>query len=363
MGAVGLKTYIWNNNLKSLLLLAGFPVLLIGMVYALELLAMGWGLLPSTHSFGGNMAYAASMLWSFVPLAVLASLVWFVIAYFSYQTIIDLSTGAHPVERKDAPQLYNMLENLAISRGMKTPTLRIVETDAMNAFASGLREGQYSVTVTTGLLDTLDERELESVLAHEMTHVINRDVRLMVIASIFVGIITLLAQVIVRSIFWVGGGGGRSRSSGKGGGAGLFLLIAFAIAAVGYVLAIVVRMAISRKREFIADAGAVELTKDPDAMISALQKISGHSEIHAPESIRAMFLDDHHEGVMGLFSTHPPIQARIDALVRFAGGRVMDQVAPAVPETPPAPAPSMAQPQAEPPAAPTAAPPASGPWG
>jgi heat shock protein HtpX len=330
MGAVGLKTYIWNNNLKSLLLLAGFPVLLIAMVFGLELLAMGWGLLPSGPSMGANVAYAFGMLGASAPLAILVSLIWFVIAYFSYQTIIDLTTGAHPVERKDAPRLYNMLENLAISRGMKTPTLRMVDTDAMNAFASGLHEGQYSVTVTTGLLEALDDRELEAVLAHEMTHVINRDVRLMVIASVFAGIITLLAQLIVRSIFWIGGGDRR----GKGNGAGLFILVAFAIAAIGYVLAIVVQMAISRKREFVADAGAVELTKDPDAMISALQKISGHSEIHAPQSIRAMFLDDHDEGVMGLFSTHPPIDKRIAALVRYAGGRVTEPAAPAVPETP-----------------------------
>lgn len=358
MGAVGLKTYIWNNNFKSLLLLAGFPVLLVGMVYALELLAMGWGLLPSTGNFDGNLAYAGQMLWGFAPLAILASLVWFVIAYFSYQTIIDLSTGARPVERKDAPKLYNMLENLAISRGMRTPTLRIIDTDAMNAFASGLHEGQYSVTVTTGLLDALDDRELESVLAHEMTHVINRDVRLMVIASVFAGIITLLAQVIYRSIWFVGGGGG-GRSRGKGGGAGLFILIALAIAAVGYLLAIVIKLAISRKREFIADAGAVELTKDPDAMISALQKISGHSEIHAPESIRAMFLDDHDEGVMGLFATHPPIEKRIEALVRYAGGRVSEAPAPAVPQTPSA----VAAPSRAPSAVPTAEPRDAGPWG
>ena len=352
MGAVGLKTYIWNNNLKSLLLLAGFPVLLIVMVYGLELLLMGAGLLPSTHSFNGNLAYAGQMLWAFAPLSILVSLIWFVIAYFSYQTIIDITTGARPVERRDAPRLYNMLENLAISRGMKTPTLRIIETEAMNAFASGLHEGQYSVTVTTGLLDALDDRELESVLAHEMTHVINRDVRLMVIASVFAGIITLLAQVIFRSIWFVGGGGGRSK--GKGGG-GVFILIAIAIAAVGYVLAIVIQMAISRKREFIADAGAVELTKDPDAMISALQKISGHSEIHAPESIRSMFLDDHDEGVMGLFATHPPIERRIAALVQYAGGRVAEPVAPAVPQTS-APAIGQAAPSPSGPAKP-------GPWG
>ncbi len=148
-----------------------------------------------------------------------------------------------------------------------------------------------------------------------MTHVINRDVRLMVIAAIFVGIITLIAQVIYRSIMGSGGGG-----RGRGKGAGLFVLIALAIAAIGYLLAMVVRMAISRSREFVADAGAVELTKNPDAMISALQKISGHSKLEAPRSVRSMFLDDG-EAAMGLFATHPPISRRIDALVRYAGGR------------------------------------------
>ena len=159
-----------------------------------------------------------------------------------------------------------------------------------------------------------------------MTHVINRDVRLMVIASIFAGIITLVAQIIYRSIMWSSWTGDRRRR----GGAGLFFLIAMVVAAIGYVLAIVVKMAISRQREFIADAGSVELTKNPDAMISALQKIAGHSEIHAPESVRTMFLDDD-EGVMGLFATHPPISKRIDALVRFAGGRALPVAAPAMP--------------------------------
>ena len=325
MGAVGLQTYIWNNNIKSTLLLLGFPVLLLGMVYAFVLMAMGFGYLPSDQSPGALML-------QFAPMALGAALVWFVIAYFSYQTIIDASTGAHPVSRQEAPRVYNLLENLAISRGMQTPTLRLIDTDAMNAFATGLHEGQYSVTVTSGLLAALDDQELEAVLAHEMTHVINRDVRLMVIASIFAGVITLLAQIIYRSIMWTSwtGGGDRRR---RGGGAGLFILVALAIAAIGWVLALVIRMAISRRREFVADAGAVELTKNPDAMISALQKISGRSQIHAPSSVRSMFLDDD-EGVMSVFATHPPIAKRIDALVRYAGG-VVREPAPAIPAPPP----------------------------
>ena len=326
MGAVGLQTYIWNNNLRSGLLLAGFPILLLAMLYAVVLMMMGFGSLPSTGTMDGDLAQAGALLLQFAPLAVGAALVWFVIAYFSYQAIIDASTGARPVTREEQPRIYNLLENLAISRGMKTPTLRIIESDAMNAFATGLHEGQYSVTVTTALAQALDDRELEAVLAHEMTHVINRDVRLMVIASVFAGVITLAAQLIYRSIMWTSWtGGGRRRGRG---GAGLFVILALAIAAIGYVLAIVVKMAISRQREFIADAGAVELTKNPDAMISALQKISGHSHLEAPQSVRSMFLDDD-EGVMSLFSTHPPIPKRIEALVKFGGGRV-HEIAPAV---------------------------------
>ena len=348
MGAVGLQTYIWNNNIKSTLLLLGFPVLLLGMVYALVLLLMGFGYLPPDVPPG-------ELMLRFAPLAIGAALLWFVIAYFSYQTIIDVSTGAHPVSRQELPRVYNLLENLAISRGMKTPALRLIQTEAMNAFATGLHEGQYSVTVTSGLLGVLDDQELEAVLAHEMTHVINRDVRLMVIASIFAGVITLLAQIIYRSIMWTSWSGGDRRR--RGGGAGLFILAALAIAAVGWALALVIRMAISRRREFVADAGAVELTKNPDAMISALQKISGHSQIHAPSSVRAMFLDDD-EGPMSLFATHPPIAKRIDALVRYAGGVVHDP-APAVPAVSVAPLAAPATPAA--PAAPLTGEP--GPWG
>ncbi|MGZ8406972.1 MAG: M48 family metalloprotease, partial [Caulobacteraceae bacterium] len=191
---------------------------------------------------------------------------------------------------------------------------------------------------TRGLMENLSKDELEAVLAHEMSHVINRDVRLMVIAAIFAGIITLVAQIMLRALQF--GGGGRSRSSGKGGGGGAIILVALVIAAIGYALAIVIKMAISRKREFIADMGAVELTKNPDAMISALLKISGNSQLEAPDSVQSMFLDHHEEGVMGLFATHPPIDKRIEALVKFGGGHMPEPVeapaaAPAVPATGP----------------------------
>jgi len=344
MQAVGLRTHIWNNNLRSALLLAGFPVLLIGIVYTLELGMIGAGMLPSTGSMAGDGVYALQLLAGAAPLAIVVSLVWFAVAYFANTAIISLATGAHTVTRAEAPQLYNLLENLCISRGLKTPRLQIIEDGAMNAFASGLNDSQYTVTVTRGLLDALTPDELEAVLAHELTHVMNRDVRTMVIASVFAGIISLVAQIIYRAVMWGGLGGGRRDGDGKRGGGGwIFVLVALAAAAIGYLLAIVIRMALSRSREFVADAGAVELTKNPDAMISALQKISGSTPLPAPEAVQGMFIENVETGAFSLFATHPPIAQRIAALEKFAGGRV----APVVASSP----------------ATEAAPEASGPWG
>lgn len=313
MGSVGLQTYIWNNNLRSAVLLAGFPLLLVGMICALEFGAAVAGVVPIRD---GSFNIFAVMLAS-APAALAVAGVWFVVAYLFNQVIIDVATGAKKVERTDEPELYNLLENLCISRGLTTPTLRVIETEGMNAFASGLHAGRFNVTVTRGLLNSLSKDELEAVLAHELTHIINLDVRTMVVAAVFAGIITLICQMIFRAVYW--GSGGRKS---KGGGA--FILIALAIAALGYFLAIVIRMALSRSREFVADAGSVELTKNPDAMISALQKVSGHAHLDAPQSMRAMFLEDNEDGILGMFVTHPPIAKRIEALQKYAGGRLIE---------------------------------------
>src|SRR5260221_14106012 len=191
MQAVGLQTYIWNNNIRSVLLLAGFPVVLLGMIFILELGMLWSGLLPPQGSASADMAYALGLMAASAPIVIAVALVWFAIAYLFNQVIIDAATGSRKVERKDEPELYNLLENLCISRGLRTPTLRIIETDGLNAFASGLHEGRFSITVTRGLLQNLTTPELEAVLGHELTHVINRDVRTMVVAAIFAGIITL----------------------------------------------------------------------------------------------------------------------------------------------------------------------------
>jgi heat shock protein HtpX len=318
MGAVGLQTHIWANNTRSILLLAGFPVLMILIIYGLQLVLMGFGILPgSGRGLGDDMALAASWLGGTIPLAVIIAGIWFAISYFGSQAMIDMMTGARKVERKSEPEIYNLLENLAISRGLRTPTLRVIDNDSLNAFATGLHEGQYSITVTRGLVEALTRDELEAVLAHELTHVINRDVRTMVIASIFAGIISVIAELVFRGLLHSRGGGRRDNKN-----AAPLILIGLAFAAVGFALAIVIRMMLSRTREFVADAGAVELTKNPDAMISALRKVEGRSSLKGPDEVQQLFLDNQADGVglEGLFATHPPIQKRIDALVKFGGG-------------------------------------------
>lgn len=318
IAAAGLRTHIWNNNLKSIVLMAGFPVLLLALTYAGALFFAAYSVdAPSAREF--QLAWEWTV--SAIPFALAAAGIWFVIAWLGYQKMIDAATGARPVSRTAEPKLYNLLENLCISRGLTMPALRIIETPALNAYATGLSERQASVTVTRGLMDSLNDDELEAVLAHELTHIINRDVRLLVISVIFVGIISFVGQVFARGMLH----GSLSRAGGArrggGGNAGVLIIVALAIVALAYVLAIMIRFAMSRKREYMADAGAVELTRNPDAMISALNKISGRSAIEdAPEEVRQMFLDNDTASFAGLFTTHPPIPKRIAALQAYAGG-------------------------------------------
>ena len=322
MQSYGLSTHIWNNRLKSILLLIGFPVLLLLIAYAVALVIVAF----DAYSVDQGFRDAFRLLPSIIPVVLVVTAVWWVIAWFANQGIIDAITGANRVDRKTEPRLWNLLENLCISRGITMPALRIIETPQRNAFASGIREKQYSITVTRGLVDSLDDAELEAVLAHELTHIRNRDVQLLVISAVFVGIITLVGELLVRSpraMLSMTSRSSRSSSrGGKGGGAMIILiLVAIGIFILARFLGIALRFALSRKREYLADAGAVELTRNPDAMIGALRKIAGHSEIRAPDQVRAMFIDyPMGAGIASLFATHPPIEARISALVRFAGG-------------------------------------------
>ncbi len=330
MAAYGLYTHIASNKTRSMLLLAGLFFLIYVMVFAGALIAEVMS--DSRLSFDTYIALGLRDLIQALPYATIGTLVWITIAYFFHQSIIDAVTGGHDVTRQEEPRLYNLLENLCISRGIPMPKLKIMDSDALNAFATGLNQRQYAITVTTGLLAALDDHEIEAVLGHELTHIRNGDVQLMVVAVIIAGVIGFFAELFFRLFFnssWnfsgvspTRSGNDGDRKGGGGGGAAMAVfLIAVLLIAVAWTLSLVVRLALSRSREFLADAGSVELTKNPDAMISALRKIEGRGELPgATSAVMEMCLDNPREGFADLFATHPSVDARVDALVRYAGG-------------------------------------------
>ena len=337
MGAVGLQTHIWNNNIKSVLLLALFPVLLALMLYGLVVGWVGMTGVPYDvraergDGLGGELAYALEVWRGMWYWAFLAAGAWFAIAWAFHTRIISAAVGAQSLTRKEAPKLYNMLENLCISRGMAMPKLMVVENDALNAFASGIDERTYQVTLTRGLIDRLDDDEIEAVIAHELSHIMHKDVRLLMVAVIFVGIFSFVAEGLFRAMMR----GGLRRTTlprgrrGNSRGGGGMILIAIVLIAVAYGLAMLIRFQLSQRREFMADAGAVDLTRNPDAMIRALQKISGRADLEAPSEVRQMYIENTAK-FAGVFATHPPIKTRIRALVEHAGGNA----APEPPEGP-----------------------------
>src|SRR3989442_9811694 len=319
MAAFGLYSHIQANKRRSIALVIGLFFLVYVMTFAGALLAEA--LTNNDRPLGVLLRRAWIDLIYAAPWATLGTVLWIAIAYKFHQSLIDAVTGGREVTRQEQPRLYNLLENLCISRGITMPKLKVMEDDALNAFATGMNEKQYSITVTSGLVKRLDDAELEGVLGHELTHIRNGDVRMLVIAVIIAGAVSFFAELVFRLMFQ---GGFRWRSSGgdrKGGGAAVAIIIAVVLIAVAWLLSIVIRFALSRKREYLADAGSVELTKNPDAMITALRKIEGRGELEgATSAVMEMCVDNPREGFADLFATHPPIEKRIKALIEFAGG-------------------------------------------
>jgi heat shock protein HtpX len=319
MAAYGLYTHIQSNRHRSIALLIGLFLLVYVLVYAGALAA-------EAFSYDASLDWYLRRAWrdflAAAPFATVGTAIWIVIAYYFHQSMIDGVTGGREVTRVEQPRLYNLLENLCISRGITMPKLKVMESDALNAFATGMNPKQYAITATTGLLARLDDPEVEAVLGHELTHIRNGDVRMLVIAVIIAGVVSFAAELIFRlafnDAFRFRGRGGDERGRG---GFGLAILIAVVLVAVAWVLSLVIRLALSRSREFLADAGSVELTKNPDAMISALRKIEGRGELPgATSAVMEMCVDNPRSGFADLFSTHPSVEKRVDALVRFAGG-------------------------------------------
>jgi heat shock protein HtpX len=318
MASYGLYTHIQANKRRSVALLIGLFLLVYLLVYAGALAGEAF-----TYDAPANVLVrrAFSDALYAAPWATLGTALWILIAYKFHQAMIDAVTGGREVTRQEQPRLYNLLENLCISRGITMPKLKVIEDGSLNAFATGMNDKQYSITVTSGLIDALDDAEVEAVLGHELTHIRNGDVRMLVIAVIIAGVIAFFAELVFRLLFQGGFSWRGSRSSSDRKGAGVAILIALGLIVVAWVLSIVIRFALSRKREYLADAGSVELTKNPDAMISALRKIEGRGELQgATSAVMEMCIDNPREGFSNVFDTHPPIDARVAALVKFAGG-------------------------------------------
>ncbi len=335
--AAGLQTSIWNNNIRSVLLLMAYPLIIMGIVWAAaaagtyaHLFGMG-GYSPHTYQRGSGpdpgaaIAVANGLLAEFWPVILAVVGIWFVISYFWHSSMINALSHAQPVLRTQEPELYNLLENLCIAEGMTMPTLNIIETGARNAFASGIDDRSYAVTVTRGLIDSLSKDELEAVLAHELTHIINRDVRLLMVTVIFTGMVGFAAQLCWSSLrHGLRYRGGRNNRSGGG----ILIVIAVGIILyVGYIATLFMRFALSRRREFMADAGAVQMTKNPEGMMRALMKIAGLANIpNTPGDIDMMCIENA-QPFLGLFATHPPIESRIRVISEMTNTPV-----PALPE-------------------------------
>jgi heat shock protein HtpX len=334
MSYVGIETQQRRNNILSILLLILFPVILLGIVWLFFFLITYFG--SGVTDDYGNTIYNVN--WetvnyyfvNAVPWVIGFVIIWFLIAYFSNTSMIRMATGAKPLDRKENPRIYNIVENLCMTCGMNTPKINIVDDPQLNAFASGIDEKSYTVTLTTGIISRLSDDELAGVIGHELTHIRNHDTRLLITSIIFVGIVATMTSIAVRMIYnmFLFGGGGRRDDDKKENGLSVvaILLIAVVCCAVGYLFTALTRFAISRKREYMADAGGAELCGNPLALASALRKISsepGLSQVNRDDVAQLFIIHpkDMTQGFMNvvnsLFSTHPSTEKRIQILEQF----------------------------------------------
>ena len=323
-------TQVRRNNTMSVLLLLAFPLIILAMVWGylvlFNSLAIGtydqYGNVVSSLDFDLVNAYFLSAL----PWVIGGVGIWFVIAYFFNVSMIMHATGARPLARRDNPRVYNIVENLCMSCGMEMPQVNIVDDDQLNAFASGINSKTYTVTLTRGIINLLDDNELAGVIAHELTHIRNRDTKLLITSIIFVGIVSTVMSIIVRVLYngVLYGGSGSDRRGSLGSIVALFL--GLVCAAIAYLFTQLTRFAISRKREYMADAGGAELCGNPLALASALRKISGNPGLDNVKraDVAQLFIvqpDEMSGGLLSfvnsLFSTHPDTAKRIAILEQF----------------------------------------------
>lgn len=332
MKYVGLQTQITRNNQLSVLLLIAFPAILLGML---------WVFLATINYFSNGTYNQYGEMQNFMepevvsmnfthsaPFVIGGVGVWFAIAYFYNTAMVKRATGARTLLRRENPRVYNIVENLTMSCGMDMPMINIIDDPQLNAFASGIDKKSYTVTVTTGLLNLLDDNELAGVIGHELTHIRNRDTRLLITSIVFVGILATLSSIVwqmfQRNLFY--GSMNRNRNGKNGLGIVAILGIGAVICFIGYFFTMLTRFAISRKREYMADAGGAELCGDPLALASALRKISRDPGLQnvGRDDVAQLFIihpQSFAEGISsffsGLFATHPDTKKRIAILEQF----------------------------------------------
>jgi heat shock protein HtpX len=279
---------IASNKRRSLLLVFGFVIFVAGLDYIFA------------------MAFNQPTL--FYPILVVA-VVYAIISYFFSSQITLAMSGAREVEKKDAPELYRLVENLSIAAGLPTPKVYIIEDPSPNAFATGRDPRHAVVAVTTGLLELLDNTELEGVLAHEMSHVGNYDIRFMSLVAALVSVVAVVSDLFLRMTFW----SRESRGSNQ-----LFLIIGIVGAVLAPLVAILIQFAVSRQREYLADSSGALLTRYPEGLAAALAKIGSHAKpmARANSATAPMYINNPLKGrsLAGLFNTHPPVEERIRRL-------------------------------------------------
>lgn len=309
----GLQSQIWRNNTNSVVILVMFPLIF----FVLTWLFFFFLSLKTNHQLVISEVNHNFLIT--IPFIIAGVVIWFIIAWFTHSAMINSATDSKPLLRNENKRVYNLVENLCIAAGMSVPKIYVINDDSLNAFASGLSPNTFSVSLSKGIIEKLNDEELEAVIAHELTHIKNRDVRLLIISIIFVGIFAFISQAIFRSLQF-----GRFGRGKKDGGA--VIIIALLLAVVGYIVSLLFRFALSRKREYLADAGSAELTHHPLALASALRKISGDPIIEAVKrkDIAQMFIENPQVepgkstlSISSLFATHPSIEKRINILEQF----------------------------------------------
>lgn len=359
MKYVGMQTQIWRNNRNTVILLLLYPAIIIAMLWTFIYVADYFGVFCSftpdavirtrpsivtvgevcrekTLSYGSNWPVVWFCFFKALPATVVIVATWFVFAYSCNTSLIRQVTHAKPLQRKENVRVYNIVENLCIAGGIEMPQINIVDDPGLNAFASGIDIKSFTITLTTGIINKLNDEELAAVVGHELTHIKNRDTRLMVVCIIFVGLISLVQSICMGILKAALRSGTRSRRGKKGGG-GIILIVAFAamlglvISSVAYFFSFINRLAISRKREYVADAGAAELCGDPLALASALRKISeepGLVSVNRNDVAQLYIIHPDEEDDNGIihglvskvnliFCTHPDTPERIQILEQF----------------------------------------------